>query len=144
MKTIKSLAILAVLIIPSALALAAGIQVSPSELSATVAGGKTTSLNITVVNPTADVQVYEVYADDFSSAITAIPESFTLQSGEKKVVDITIDAAMLKNQAGEKLATSLSVVGKPLADNKFSIGTGVKIPITIILGNDPPKTDKKQ
>lgn len=123
---------------------AAGIQVSPAKLDFTTAVGKTASQNIIVVNPTADVQVFEVYADDFSAAITADPESFTLESGSRKTVAITVDTSKLDQKSGQSWATDLSVVGKPLADNKFSVGTGVKLPLTISIGNQVSSDNKNQ
>lgn len=125
-------------LIPSA-ASAAGIQVSPAKLDFSVNNGAPASQNIIVVNPTADVQIYEVYADDFTQIVKPNPASFTLESGGKKTVAINVDSSALNNNRGQNLAFNLSVVGKPLADNKFSVGTGVKIPITVTV-NAPVKT----
>ena len=77
------LSLLLSLILPF-LANAAGIQVFPSSLSLNVAAKGKTITSITVINPTSDVSVFEVYADDFSQNISANPSSFTLESGAKK------------------------------------------------------------
>ncbi len=119
------------------IAIAAGIQVSPAKLDFAAAIGKSVTQNITVVNPTADVQVFEVYSDDFADAIKPMPASFTLESGGKKTVSITVDALKINSEKTGKLGTNLSVVAKPLADNKFSVGTGVKIPLTITINTAP-------
>lgn len=123
---------------------AAGIQVSPGKLDFTIVTGKETSQTITVVNPTADVQVFEVYSDDFSDAIKALPESFTLESGAKRTVNVTVNASALKSPGNQNLATNLSVVAKPLADNKFSVATGVKLPLAIKINQAASLPNKNQ
>ena len=132
------------LILQPLFAQAAGIQVSPARLDFIVPGNSQVSQNLTVVNPTADVQLFEVYPDDFTENVKAVPQSFTLEAGAKKTVAITVNpqTGSLQNQ-GQILSTNLSVVGKPLADNqKFSVGTGVKIPLNITLtaGSAPNNT----
>ena len=121
------------LALPSIVA-AAGLQISPAKLEFTLPAQSALEQTLTIVNPTADVQVFEVYADDFTDIIKAAPASFTLESGAKKSVKISVDAKRLKNN--QHLGANLSVVGKPLADNKFSVGTGAKIPITISVTAD--------
>ena len=113
---------------------AAGISVSPEKLDITVAAD-TAATKLTVANPTADVEVYSVTADDFSQGITAQPESFTLESGGRKEVVININRTALTGANGTVLATNLSVVGKPLADSKLAVATGVKIPLTLHLAS---------
>ena len=139
MKLLKIITTISFLTIPI-ICFASGIQVSPARLDFSLADGKPSAQTITIVNPTADVQVFEVYTDDFQDAIKAMPASFTLESGARKTVSLTVDAPAL-HQDNAKLSTSLSVVGKPLADNKFSVGTGVKIPLTISLTSLPQKSN---
>lgn len=128
-KTILTILATLGIFLPLAIAQAAGIQVAPARLDFKVQTGKAVSQNLTIVNPTADVQLFEVYADDFPELIKAVPTSFTLEAGAKKIVSISIDAG--KQKANQSLSTTLSVVGKPLADKQLSMGTGVKIPLTI-------------
>ena len=115
-------------------ALAAGIQVSQARLDFTVAANRQSSQTLTVINPTADVQLFEVYPDDFTEAIKTNPASFTLEAGAKKTVTIAINLQGLGSQTtGQIVSTNLSVVDKPLSGSQqFSVGTGVKIPISII------------
>src|SRR3989338_10080047 len=68
---------------------AAGISVSPAKLDLIVSGFQA-SAQIVVANPTRDVQVFEIYADDFAENFIFNPASFTLESGERKVVLVTI------------------------------------------------------
>jgi len=118
------------------LTFAAGIQASPARLDFSASQGRPASQNIIVVNPTADVQIFEVYSDDFTDIIKAQPQSFTLQSGESKTVKLTVTPSLAQAE-GQKLSTNLSVVAKPLADNQFSVGTGVKIPLSITAAGAP-------
>src|SRR6185369_2173579 len=106
---------------------AAGIQVSPAKLDFSVLPGASAAQNLIVVNPTADVQVYSVYSDDFTELFKINPASFTLEAGDKKTVSVSI----LPKTNNQNIATNLSVVGKPLAEGKFNVGTGVKIPVTV-------------
>ncbi len=126
-----TLPIFIILFIPF-LASAAGLQISPSYLNFEVVSGKETSQKIIVANPTADVQIYEITADDFSDFIKSLPKSFTLESGERKEVIITIMGQDLLAQANQKITSNLSVVAKPLASDGLTVGTGAKVPIEII------------
>ena len=108
------------------MALAAGIQVSPEKLEFELAAGRAKTEEITVTNPTADVQLFEVYPDDYDRSIKANPASFTLEAGGRQKVSITVDPFKL---SGGVISTSLSVLGKPLAESRVQVNTGVKIPI---------------
>jgi hypothetical protein len=142
MKILKIIITLTSLTVPM-FSLAAGIQVSPARMDFSVSGQKPATQNITVVNPTADVQIFEVYADDFANIITAKPSSFTLESGSKKTVSITVNPSGIKDNIGQKFSTNISIVGKPLADNKFSVGTGVKIPLSAIFSQTSAASTSK-
>ena len=118
------------LILQPLFAFAAGIQVSPARLDFTVAANRQTSQTLTVVNPTADVQLFEVYADNFTESVKTSPASFTLEAGAKKTVTVTVNFD--SQNSNRILSTTLSVVGKPLlGSQQFSVGTGVKIPLSI-------------
>jgi hypothetical protein len=107
-------------------ALASGIQVSPAELKFENYSQKPASLTLTVVNPSADVQVFEIYPDDFKNIISVSPESFTLESGAQKLVAVTV-----KPKNNSYVSTTLSIISKPLAESKLQFATGAKIPLTI-------------
>ena len=114
---------------------AAGIEVSPARLDLKVDSEATTA-QITVANPTADVQVFEIYADDFSEMFEFNPASFTLESGARKSVQITIfPSRRWGGNEGGVLATTISVLATPLASSRVTAATGVKIPITIATEN---------
>lgn len=112
------------------MAYGAGIAVSPAKIELeAVANGKALA-KLTVTNPTADVQLFEVYPDDFSNMFKANPASFTLEAGGKKLVAITFEDS---NKNPKKLQTNISVVAKPLVESRFQANSGVKIPITVTL-----------
>lgn len=108
---------------------AAGIQVSPSRLEIAVPPGKTIQKDLVVANPTADVQLFSVYADDFDQYIKPQPASFTLEAGGRKNVSLT-----LQSPDSGTISTTISVVGRPMVDARLQANTGVKIPITITTG----------
>jgi len=124
----KKLLLVLVAVAPLAAA-AAGIQVSPSKLKLEIATNNPASAELTVGNPTADVQLFEVYPDDFAGIISANPASFTLEAGAAKTVRIIVFSGKLKDE--ETLATNISILAKPLADSRFQANSGVKIPIII-------------
>jgi len=108
---------------------AAGISVSPSSLQFNEARQ---IRQITVTNPTTDVQIYEISPDDFSELFIVSPESFTLEAGGKKQVNITLTDAI--KPANKIITTNLSVMGRPLLERRFTVNSGVKIPINLQLG----------
>jgi len=109
---------------------AAGLQVTPSELNFNLPNNELVDQEIVVVNPTADVQIFEVYADDFSKIITARPASFTLESGGRKTVVIEVRSELVESEPG-LYQTDLSIIAKPLLDSRFPANTGIKVPVTI-------------
>lgn len=109
----------------------AGIKVSPSKLTLQIPAGRTSSLELTVSNPTSDVQIFEVYPDDFDEYVSALPSSFTLEAGGTKPVRVAVDTRNHKTEA--VLQTNLSVVGKPLAEARFQANSGIKIPVQILI-----------
>jgi len=111
---------------------AAGIQVSPSKIDFTLEmEGEPVSRELVVVNPTADIQIFEVYSDEFSEIIKTNPASFTLEAGERKVVTVTVYPVATKS-VSQILKTNLSVVSKPLIETRLQANTGVKIPLSIV------------
>lgn len=111
---------------------AAGIQVSPSKIDFVLKANKPASEELIVTNPTADVQIFEVYSDEFPQIIKANPASFTLEAGAKKTITIAVYPAAAES-VSQILRTDLSVVGKPLAETRLQTNTGVKIPLSIVV-----------
>ncbi len=126
MKKIRLITILLGLTLPLS-SLAAGLQISPSRLNFTVVPNQEMTQKIVVANPTAEVQIYEITADDYTNYIKSVPKSFTLESGARKEVAVTVILA----QANQKVATNLSIVAKPLTADGLTVGTGAKIPLEI-------------
>ncbi len=123
--------LLSALAFPLTTALAAGIQVSPAKLEFNISDGKPASATIVVANPTANVQLFEISADDFQSAISANPESVTLEAGTRKTIIITVAPKDLPQNGSQLLGTNLSVISRPLAASELGVGAGVKLPVTI-------------
>lgn len=110
---------------------ASGLQISPAKLDFTIYNNKTSQQDMVIVNPTAEVQIFDIYPDDFDKQIKVEPASFVLESGARKTVKVYVYPKNLSNS--QKISTDLSITGKPLSENKFSIGAGAKVPITITL-----------
>lgn len=105
---------------------AAAIKVTPAEIKLDVNSGKIIKKEITVENPDLNVELYEVYADNFSDWIKIKPASFTLESEASKKVTLEI-----KNNQEGIYTTNISVVAKPLSGKDFKAASGVKIPVEI-------------
>ena len=92
-----------------AAALASGLQISPSSLDFTVTPGTEQTLTLNIANPTSDVQIFEVYPDDYQKNLVVIPSSFTLESGAKKSV---------KKALGSKPSKTIKKKGARLAPKR--------------------------
>ena len=137
----KILVFILVFVLFPVLSQAAGIQVSPSKMDFTVEiGGEPVSKELVVVNPTADVQVFEVYPDEFSEIIKANPASFTLEAGARKIVIVKVDPVEIEGSS-RILRTNFSILGKPLVETRLQTNTGVKIPTSVTINNEIIKTD---
>lgn len=123
--------LLVILLLSPALAHSGGLQVSPVKLEFKLALDQTQSQTLVVINPTADVQLFEIYLDEVQPGLKLAPESFTLEAGARRDVTVTADGG--KFESDLTLAT-LSLVSRPLSDSRVNVGAGAKIPITIRLG----------
>jgi len=134
------LILIIILILSPVLSQAAGIQVSPSKIDFVLEANESVSKELIVANPIADVQIFEVYPDEFSEIIKANPASFTLEAGGKKTVTVTAYPDIAEN-VSQILKTNLSVVGKPLVESRLQTNTGVKIPMSITINSETVKTN---
>lgn len=107
-------------------AYASGLSVTPSKVEHTLSAGEETVITLTIANPTQDVSLVEVYADDFERNISPEVSSFTLEAHEDRLVDVTV----LFNDAGT-YSTYISVVTKALGDRSFNARSGIKIPVDV-------------
>lgn len=118
-------------LISPAFVYAAGIEATPARLTLVVAAGKTGEIALQVGNPTADVQVFEVYPDSFTDALAVEPKSFTLEAGTKRSVKIILQKPL---QANQKIQTDISVVAQTLAPAALQANSGIKIPLAVEVG----------
>lgn len=128
----------------AASASASGVTINPPKIDLAAKINKPLSEEITITNPTSDVQIFKVYPDDFADIIKANPSSFTLEAGAKKTVTVTVEIKDGQNSSGT-LNTNISVVAKPLAETGFQTNAGVKIPLSIIVSesNSPSRVPKQ-
>ncbi|OGF74384.1 hypothetical protein A2Z63_01445 [Candidatus Giovannonibacteria bacterium RIFCSPLOWO2_02_44_8] len=123
----KSAAIILVsLFLIAANAEAVSLSVSPPELKASGSVLEPASAKFTVKNSSDGVALFEVYLDDFESAIKLFPESFILEAGEKKEIEVKADFG----KSG-KYQTDISVLAKPVANSAFRAAGGLKIPLIV-------------
>lgn len=132
MKKIRPLIILLGFVLPLS-SLAAGLQISPTRLSFSLPPESEKTQSIIVANPTADVQIYEITADDYPNYIKPVPKSFTLESGARKEIAVTVLSQGPLSSREQKIVTNLSVVAKPLTAESLTVGTGAKIQMEITI-----------
>lgn len=124
--------IISFLLFAAASASASGVKITPPKIDLAVKINKPLSEEMTITNPTNDVQIFKVYPDDFPDIVKINPASFTLEAGEKKTAVVTVEIKDGQNSSGA-LITNISVVAKPLAEAGFQANAGVKIPLSIIV-----------
>lgn len=134
MKTLI-LSIICLILLPAA-ALAGGLQVNPEKLNFELDAATAQTRKLVIINPAADVQLFEVYADEEAPGLTINPASFTLEAGARKDVAVNADAGKLK--PGVSLFT-LSVLARPLSDSRVAVNAGAKIPVMIKIAPANPR-----
>ena len=91
------------------IAMAGGLEVSPATLELRAISETPVSSTLHVVNPTSDVQLFEVSADDFADSLKINPTSFTLESGARRDVTITYEGTA---DQSKKIQTLISTEEK--------------------------------
>lgn len=101
---------------------AIGLKVFPAEIKLEVGLGEAVKQEINIENPAPEVALYEVYSDEFGDWLEIAPQSFVLEQGQSK-------KAIVKLIAREKgiFSTNISVVAKPLSQQRFLANSGIKI-----------------
>lgn len=107
-------------------ALALGVEATPNIIKISTDAGKSAEAKITIKNPSKEVSLYEVYADEFEDKFSFSSTSFILEAGERKEISVFVNS-----KKGGIFKTSISVVANSLTPNKFNVGSGVKIPVEL-------------
>lgn len=105
---------------------AAGLQLQPTEIKVDVYE-QAVQTKLTVSNPAKEIQLFEIYADDAVETIDINPQTFTLESGARKEILITIKPT----KTPAITHTNLSVISHPFAIENFAINSAAKVPLTI-------------
>lgn len=142
MKILKTSIVIFSLVFPL-FSLAAGLQISPARLDIIMGTDQQTTENIVFANPTSEVQIFEITADDFGNRIQPWPKSFTLESGARKTITIKITSEGWQKMTSQKIVTNLSVIAKPLDKENLAIGAGAKIPVEITINQTSQNNTKK-
>ncbi len=114
---------------------ATGIAVSPSKLVIQTGSEQASTAYFTVSNPNNQVQVFEIYVDNFQNLIRVDPPVFTLSPGGVKKVAIGVNP---QSPGQGSQMTTISVLSYPLSGNGVQIAAGAKISLTIT--DTPAKT----
>lgn len=105
---------------------AIGISASPATLTMYGDTKEIITIELLVSNPSHDVAVIDIYADNLDEIISISPTSILLSSGDQKKIGITArskDTGLFK--------TTISVVATPVSSYAFKASSGIKVPIEI-------------
>lgn len=105
---------------------AAGLAVEPAKIDVELATGEEKKVILQVENISQSVSLYDVWVDDAANIIKVSPASFTLESGEKKGIAVTVASP---NEL--QLVTNISLLGRSLGAQEFSLTPGIKIPVSL-------------
>ena len=111
---------------------AVGVGVKPKEINLNVRAGQQTETEILVVNVSREPAFYEVYPDALENKINVDPSNFRLEPDGSQIVVLKA-----KINTPGRFATNLSVVARPVANHGLPAGSGVKIPVTIVVSGLP-------
>ncbi len=118
--------LLILFLFPSSAVQAAGLQLQPTSFDLEIRD-QAVQTKLVVSNPAKEIQLFEIYADDLVDFIDINPKTFTLESGMRKEILITIKP----NKEASITNTNLSITSRPFAIENFAINSAAKIPITI-------------
>jgi hypothetical protein len=108
---------------------AVGVSVNPSDLDIILPSVTNSHLNIK--NISTEPIAVSVYSDDFSEQITIVPNELRLLPDEIGQVKVITN---FDNQAKGVKKTNISVVAKAVNKRSFNAASGLKIPLTIHIG----------
>jgi len=117
---------LVLLILFPRLAVATGVEVSPSQIMFDQKLGQTRQ-TIEVTNPSSETQLFTVYFDEFGELFKVSPSGFELPPHTSRQVDI-----LLSDTGSESFVTNLSIVGAPETVSLLGTKTGIKIRAVVI------------
>jgi hypothetical protein len=104
---------------------AAGIGVAPGKMEFTVRPGGTGAKNMHVINQDAGESIFQVYVEGENKRwFTVTPGEFTLDSQEKRGVEISVAAPIMAKPGEYDL--SICVISMPLGD-ELRVGAGIKV-----------------
>ena len=118
--------LLILFLFPSSAVQAAGLQLQPTSFDLEICD-QAVQTKLVVSNPAKEIQLFEIYADDLVDFIDINPKTFTLESGTRKEILITIKPS----KEASITNTNLSITSRPFAIENFAINSAAKIPISI-------------
>jgi len=105
---------------------AAGLSVSPSNLSFSFKQGETNQQSFWVENISDKPALVSIYADTLNENFKFQPDTFRLDPKAKKKVLVSLS---LKSKG--LFTTNISIVGADLNRREFNVATGIKLPVNI-------------
>lgn len=111
---------------------AVAVGVTPGNLDFDVQTGSSDTRLLFVINTGTETANYRVYVDeDYADWFFISPETFHLNAGENKAVELTLTPPM--SAKGEYDCTVYAVSSSPSSD--FSVGSGIRVPVHATVSN---------
>jgi len=112
---------------------AVGVGVEPVSLEIKVGATGTPRTTLKITNPSVEPGIFIVSADDLAPWFTFEPKEARLEAGEARVVTVIVHP-----RRSGRFATNLSVVGYPLDTRSFNAGSGLKVPVQLVVTGVSP------
>lgn len=119
--------ILLIIIWPQSVA-ALGVEINPSSLKLETNNKGEAQAVLTIANPSAEPGIFALSVDEQSNWFKIQPAELRLEAGERRNVKIDIKADRIG-----RYTTWLAVAGYPLDTRAFKAGSGVKVPVSLIV-----------
>lgn len=132
-KTVLAVVVAVSFVGAAASASAMGVSVTPAQIELVGRSGTHIARTITVSNPSADVALFEVRADEFDRLVRVVPSSFVLEAGASREVTVAARAAR-----DGRFSTTISISARPLGAPDFSAAAGVRVPFALAIQPSAP------
>ncbi|HYF04643.1 MAG TPA: hypothetical protein VEA59_00575, partial [Patescibacteria group bacterium] len=83
---------------------------------------------LTIANPSDDVQAIEVYLETVDTGIRITPRTFTLEAGARKKVSVQLERSV---QNDTVKTNTVKLLAKPLLDSPLLQQSGINIPLEV-------------
>ena len=112
---------------------AVGVGVNPLSVAASLKVGQEVVKEIQVTNPSVEPGLFVVSADELADWFKFEPSELRLEARESRSVKVVV-----KPTKAGRYSVNLSVIGYPLDTRSFNAGSGLKVPVSLVVSGATP------